>query len=50
MDTALLVVIMSIIALHVAALGGGGLAWAVMKLLGFGKANASAGEGRDSIH
>lgn len=50
MDTALLVVIMSIVALHVAALAGGGLALGVMRLLGHGRAGASAGEGRDSIH
>ncbi len=50
MDTALTVVILSLVALHVAALGGGGLVWAVMKLCGLGQANAAGAEGRESIH
>ncbi len=44
MDTALLVAILSIVALHVAALVGGGLALGVMRLLGRHPARA----GRDS--
>lgn len=50
MDTQLLVAIMSIVALHVAALGGGGLALGVMRLLGYHPASADEAEGRDSIH
>lgn len=34
MNTALLIVVLSIVALHVAALAGGGLALGVMRLLG----------------
>ena len=48
MNTQLLLVIMSIVALHVAALAGGGLALGIMRLLGRGRAAASPGEGRDS--
>lgn len=50
MNTALLVVILSIVALHVAALGGGGLVWAVMKLFGLGQATEPPAEPRESIH
>lgn len=49
MDTQLLVVIMSIAALHVAALAGGGIALGIMKLLGRGPAGANGAEARDSI-
>lgn len=50
MDTQLLIVIMSIVALHVAAIGGGGLVLAIMRLLGRGPATADGVEDRDSIH
>ncbi len=50
MDTAFLVVIMSLVALHVAALVGGGLGLGIMRLLGRGPASASDAEGRESIH
>ncbi|HET6417150.1 MAG TPA: hypothetical protein VFG22_12705 [Polyangiales bacterium] len=50
MDTTLLVVIMSIVALHVAALAGGGLALGIMRLLGHRPASLNEAEGRDSIH
>jgi len=54
MDSVLLVAIMSVVALHVAALVGGGLGWGlgwgIMRLLGRGPARVSAAEGRDSIH
>jgi hypothetical protein len=48
MDTALLVTVMSIAALTVAALGGGGLGLLVMRLLG--RSPAVAPVGTDSIH
>lgn len=50
MDTTLLIVIMSIVALHVAALAGGGLALGIMRLFGHRPASANEAEGRDSIH
>jgi hypothetical protein len=50
MDTQLLVAIMSIVALHVAALAGGGLALGIMRLLGYSPASATEAEGRDSVH
>jgi hypothetical protein len=50
MDTTLLIVIMSIVALHVAALAGGGLALGIMRLLGYRPASANEGEARESIH
>jgi hypothetical protein len=50
MDTQLIVVIMSIVALHIAALAGGGLVLGVMRLLGCGPVSANGGDGRDSIH
>ncbi len=50
MDTELLIVIMSIVALHVAALAGGGLALGIMRLLGRDPVSASGAEGRESIH
>ena len=49
MDTAFLVVIMSLVALHVAALAGGGLVLAIMRLLGRGPESAPANEGRESM-
>ena len=49
MDTALLVVIMSLVALHVAALAGGGLVLVIMRLLGRGPESAPATEGRESM-
>jgi len=50
MNVQLLVAIMSIVALHVAALAGGGLALGIMRLLGYSPAGAHEAEGRDSIH
>ena len=47
MDTALLVIVMSIVALHAAAIVGGGLGLLVMRLLGRGPTAASAPEGTD---
>jgi len=49
MDTAFLVVIMSLVALHVAALAGGGLVLVIMRLLGRGPASTPAAEGRESM-
>jgi hypothetical protein len=49
MDTAFLVVIMSLVALHVAALAGGGLGLVIMRLLGRGPASTPAAEGRESM-
>ncbi len=48
MNTQLLIVILSILALHVAALGGGGLVWAVMRLFGY-RLPESGAEPRESI-
>lgn len=45
MDTGLLVAILSIVALHVAALVGGGVALGVMRLLGRRPAEATNGSG-----
>jgi hypothetical protein len=50
MNTQLLLVIMSIVALQLAALAGGGLALGIMRLLGRGPVSANGAEGRDSIH
>ena len=50
MDTPFLVVIMSIVALHLAALLGGGLALGVMHLLGRAPTSIDPAEGRESIH
>ena len=50
MDTPFLVVIMSIVALHLAALLGGGLALGVMRLLGRAPTSIDRAEGRESIH
>ena len=49
MNTAFLVVIMSLVALHVAALAGGGLVLVAMRLLGRTPESAPAAEGRESI-
>ena len=49
MDTAFLVVIMSLVTLHIAALVGGGLGLAIMRLLGRGPESAPAAEGRESM-
>lgn len=49
MNTALLVVIMSLVALHIAALGGGGLALLVMRLLGRAPKITPPAEARESI-
>lgn len=50
MDTPFLVVIMSIVALHLAALLGGGLALGIMRLLGHAPTSIDPAEGRESIH
>jgi hypothetical protein len=50
MDTPFLLVIMSIVALHLAALLGGGLALGVMRLLGRAPTSIDPAEGRESIH
>lgn len=50
MNTALLIVIMSIVALNVAALVGGGLALGVMKLLGRTPPSLPRGEATDTAH
>jgi len=50
MNTQLLLVIMSIVALHVAAIGGGALALGIMRLLGRAPATATGADDRDSIH
>ncbi|MFW2387584.1 MAG: hypothetical protein ACN4G0_04570 [Polyangiales bacterium] len=47
MDTQLTLVIMSIVALHVAALAGGGLALGIMRLLGRGPASANGADTQD---
>ncbi|MBW1907625.1 MAG: hypothetical protein JRJ24_20490 [Deltaproteobacteria bacterium] len=49
MNTAFLVVIMSLVTLHVAALAGGGLVLVAMRLLGRAPESAPAAEGRESI-
>jgi hypothetical protein len=49
MNTTFLVVIMSLVALHVAALLGGGLVLVAMRLLGRAPESAPAAEGRESI-
>lgn len=49
MNTQLLLVIMTIVALHVAAFAGGGLALGIMCLLGRVPASATSAEGRESI-
>jgi hypothetical protein len=50
MNTQLLLVIMSIVALHVAAIAGGGLVLGIMRLLGRGPATANGADERESIH
>ena len=50
MNTQLLLVIMSIVALHVAALAGGGLVLGIMRLLGRAPISANEADARDSIH
>jgi hypothetical protein len=49
MNSSLLIVILSLVALHVAALAGGGLVLVVMRLLGRGPQSAPVAEGRESI-
>lgn len=50
MNTQLLIVILSIVALHVAALVGGGLALGIMKLLGRRPPRFDAGDSTESVH
>ncbi len=50
MNTELLIVIMSIVALHVAALAGGGLALGIMRLFGRKPPHLSAGDASDTVH
>jgi hypothetical protein len=49
MSTQLLLVIMTIVALHVAAIAGGGLALGIMRLLGRAPESKPAAEARESI-
>jgi hypothetical protein len=49
MNTAFLFVIMSLVALHLAALAGGGLVLVVMRLLGRAPESAPVAEGRESL-
>jgi hypothetical protein len=49
MNTTFLLVIMSLVALHVAALVGGGLVLVAMRLLGRAPESTRAAEGRESI-
>lgn len=41
---------MSIVALHVAAIAGGGLVLGIMRLVGRGPATANGADERESIH
>jgi hypothetical protein len=50
MSTELQIVIMSIVALHAAALAGGGLALAVMRLFGRKPGEVGATDAGDSVH
>jgi hypothetical protein len=50
MNTELLIVIMSLVSLHVAALAGGGLALGIMRLLGRKLPEPSAGDATDTVH
>ena len=50
MNTQLLIVILSILALHVAALVGGGLALGVMRLLGRKPPQLPTGDAADTAH
>ena len=47
MDTQLQLVIMSIVALHIAALAGGGLVLGIMRLLGRGPVSANGADGQE---
>jgi hypothetical protein len=49
MNTQLLLVIMTIVALHAAAFAGGGLALGIMRLLGRGPASEPSTEDRESV-
>ncbi len=50
MTTQLLIVILSVVALHVAALVGGGLALGVMKFFGRKSPALPSGEATDTAH
>jgi len=50
MNTELLIVILSIVALHVAALVGGGLALGVMRLLGRTPPGPPTGDAADTVN
>ena len=50
MTTQLLIVILSVVALHLAALVGGGLALGIMKFFGRTPPSLPAGDARDSAH
>ena len=50
MNTQLLIVILSIVALHIAALAGGGLALGIMKLLGRKPPSLGPGDAADTVH
>lgn len=50
MNTELLIVIMSIVALHIAALAGGGLALGIMRLFGRKPPRLSGGDATDTVH
>jgi hypothetical protein len=50
MTTELLIVIMSIVALHVAALVGGGLALGIMKLFGRTPPSLPSGDPTETAH
>ena len=50
MNTQLFLVIMTIVALHVAALVGGGIALGIMRLLGRAPASMPSDDARESIH
>lgn len=50
MNTQLLIVILSIVALHVAALAGGGLALGIMRLFGRKPPTLQAGDPSESVH
>jgi len=49
MDTVLHVLILSLVALHVAALAGGGIGLLVMRWLGYDSASATSAHARESI-
>ena len=50
MTTELLIVILSIVALNLAALVGGGLALGVMRLFGHKPTRLSTGDATDTVH